>query len=150
MRALTVRQPWATLLVWTPPGADAPLKRAETRGWPPPRHLIGGDVAIHAAARPCRPEDLAALPREADGAAFPLGAVLGVGFGLSAWRVVERRRAHGVAAALCEDSRGQRVWWREDGLGDWRPGAWLWRWRLVAALPRPVPARGRQGTWEWA
>lgn len=52
--ALTVFQPWATLIIegWKP---------YEFRGWPPPVYLIDYQLAIHAAARPVKREELAGL-----------------------------------------------------------------------------------------
>ena len=41
MRALTLHQPWATLIALG-------IKTIETRSWPPPRNLMGQTVAIHA------------------------------------------------------------------------------------------------------
>lgn len=163
MRALTVRQPWATLLVWTPPGRGAPFKRHEVRSWPPPRSLHGGDVAIHAAkrappfvdfqeARKCVP--CAHLGLESPLAwnswrydRLPCGAVIGIGRGLWAAQVVEvdgaralcRHAADNSAVELAVHGRG----------GDWSPGVWLWTFQRVEALAEPVPAKGRQGLWEW-
>jgi hypothetical protein len=42
--ALTIWQPWATLVI-------ADCKPYEFRTWPAPRHLWGKRIAIHAAAR---------------------------------------------------------------------------------------------------
>lgn len=41
LRALTIIQPWAELIVRGP-------KRVENRGWEPPRSLVGAYLAIHA------------------------------------------------------------------------------------------------------
>lgn len=47
IRAITVHQPWASLLV-------CGLKSWEFRSWPLPKSLVGRPIAIHAAARPVR------------------------------------------------------------------------------------------------
>ena len=36
-----------------------------------------------------------------------------------------------------------------DGLGESSVGRWVWFFRDVERLAEPVPARGRQGLWEW-
>ncbi len=33
--------------------------------------------------------------------------------------------------------------------GDWSPGRWAWELEVIEKLQHPVPARGRQGLWEW-
>ena len=44
MKALTIWQPWASLIM-------AGAKPWEWRGWAPPRSLVGQRIAIHAGAR---------------------------------------------------------------------------------------------------
>lgn len=51
MKALTVWQPWATLIAI---GA----KPYEFRGWVPPKNLRGRRIAIHAGARPVRKREV--------------------------------------------------------------------------------------------
>lgn len=52
------------------------------------------------------------------------------------------------------------VLWQDDGracwpitdqlpFGDFTPGRWAWIFEDIAALPEPIPARGRQGWWDW-
>lgn len=33
--------------------------------------------------------------------------------------------------------------------GDFAPGRWAWLLDHVEQLPQPVPAKGRQGVWNW-
>lgn len=54
MRALTLWQPWASLIAI---GA----KPWEFRSWRPPAALVGRRLAIHAAARPMKVEELVAM-----------------------------------------------------------------------------------------
>ncbi|QXX74276.1 hypothetical protein [Methylovirgula sp. HY1] len=54
MKALTVWQPWASLIAI---GA----KPYEFRGWPVPRSLIDCRIAIHAGARPIKRDEIADL-----------------------------------------------------------------------------------------
>ena len=51
MKALTIWQPWATLIM-------AGAKRYEFRGWPAPDWMVGKRMVIHAAARWPKPEDI--------------------------------------------------------------------------------------------
>ena len=161
MKALTVWQPYASLLTWTPDGRR-PLKECECRDWPPPRALLGGDVAIHAAKRRIRPEEWVELekrlgPRLFRGLAqhygcrgfLPCGAVVGIGRGLAAWQVVYvggPRWPTDVKARSLADGRMRFL--SPDGWGDWSPGVWLWTWDRVDEID-PAPAVGRQGLWDW-
>ena len=37
----------------------------------------------------------------------------------------------------------------ERRLGDWTPGRWAWELADVRPLEEPLPARGKQGWWDW-
>lgn len=54
MKALTIWQPWATLIAF-----DA--KPYEFRGWKAPKSLIGQRIAIHAGARPVKHKEVASI-----------------------------------------------------------------------------------------
>jgi len=54
VKALTIWQPWASLIMI---GA----KPYEFRSWPAPRSLVGQRIAIHASARPVRRNEVAEL-----------------------------------------------------------------------------------------
>jgi hypothetical protein len=70
MYALSLKQPWATLLVHG-------LKTIEVRTWPTARR---GAVLIHAArVSDDRPEAWARIPRELHAAARLVGGIIGVG-----------------------------------------------------------------------
>lgn len=64
MKTLSIRQPWASLILLG-------IKRIENRSWPAPSALIGQRLAIHAARKP---DSLHALP---DPATLPRGVLLG-------------------------------------------------------------------------
>jgi hypothetical protein len=69
MRVLTIRQPWASLIV------VAGLKDVENRTWPTSHR---GPLAIHAGASPDKtatPEDWAAIAAFGD---RPVGAIIGI------------------------------------------------------------------------
>lgn len=137
MKALTIWQPWASLVAW---GA----KRFETRSWPAPRTLKPGDLlAIHAAKRPVRTEEWDdALWREV--------------FAAAGGSVVPRSIPVGKVLAICQflgceqitaDSPERTP--TEEAICDWTPGRFAWRLKPVHILDELVPATGRQGLWEW-
>ena len=37
----------------------------------------------------------------------------------------------------------------EMAIGDWTPGRYAWELDNIELLPLPIPARGRQGLWNW-
>src|SRR5437660_260684 len=126
MRALTVAQPWASLIVLG-------VKRLETRPW---RTEYRGPLLIHAArafpaaARTlCRGDPFRSLLAAAglDAAGLPLGAVVGGVELLDCVRVED----------LPEPDAG------EAALGDFGPGRWVWRLAEPRCRLQPFPARGR-------
>ena len=130
MKALTLWQPWASLIVLR-------HKCFETRSWKMDG-LIGERIAIHAAKRPCKDLDAELINEIAklslNPAHLPLGAVVGAGV------ITAFYRTEAIAPSL---PRPELVF------GDYSPGRWAWRIEEVEALLEPVSARGRQGIWEW-
>lgn len=134
MLALTVWQPWATLVAC---GA----KQVETRSWPTGYR---GWLAIHAAAtlwlegyEACRREPIRSALAAAgydDPTELPLGAVVGL-----------------VRVVNCVEIRpGVRLPDEpERSFGEYRPGRYMWLLMGAVRLERPVPARGGQRLWEW-
>jgi activating signal cointegrator 1 len=132
MKAITLWQPWATLVILG-------LKRWETRSWSTNHR---GDTAIHAAARPvvwseCDPEIIKALDAAGiDRVTLPLGKVLGV---------VKLTAVYGTREAL---KRGL-ISGQERAFGDYSPGRFCWQLGDVRPFIVPVPMRGAQGFWEF-
>jgi hypothetical protein len=143
MRAITLTQPWATLVAI---GA----KQIETRSW---ATSYRGPLAIHAAkglgpvggltglAALCQREPFAKALNEAG---FTLG-------------IVERQRAHVIAVVElvdCQPTDSLAPWRpsvRQDefAFGDYSPGRFMWRLANVRGIPMPIPAKGALGLWEW-
>jgi hypothetical protein len=140
MKALSVMQPWATLIAL---GA----KRIETRSW---SRSYRGPLAIHASGRMNRdailslrePRIREALTaggyREGNGPAsnpfgLPLGAVLAVVTLVDVWRITQEN----------VPNEPERIF------GDYRPDRFAWRIEDVQRLPEPIPAKGWLGLWEW-
>lgn len=134
MRAYTAYQPWAYATV-------AGLKPHETRSR---RTNIRGRVAVHAGK--------ASLKRATKGLScdgfwkllwavggktdldLPLGAVVGT------VEIVDCVPVEDVVDGLME---------RERALGDYSPGRWAWVLKNPVMFDKPVPARGKQGWWNW-
>ena len=139
IRALTVRQPWASAIAF----GD---KRVENRSWPT---AYRGLLAIHAGAsvdwdatEKAWPAAglapyVAGAPRKAWTASLPLGAVIAV---------AELAGCHDDGTAPCLTPLG-----RQGRLVMCSPWAqrFQWHWQLadVRPLREPVPCRGALGLW---
>ncbi|WP_276200649.1 hypothetical protein [Chelatococcus sp. XZ-Ab1] len=150
MKALTVWQPWASLI-------GLSLKPYEFRGWPAPRALIGQRIAIHAGARPVRREEIAALILRLRGP--------------EAWTTCLRPealaflervhrdpslppRSHVVCTAVL--GTPVRSWQIVGEFGGFindssrnEHSNWAWPLSDVQPLEPPIAARGAQGFWDW-
>lgn len=141
LRALTLHQPWATLIAI---GA----KTIETRSWPPPRTVRPGDrLAIHAGKHVADwmneewEQRVRALLGSDWRVSVPRGAVVAVAT-LAAWGVTENRGR--PWSAVPGDISGDDLLF-----GDWSPGRYAWVLTDVEPLDPPEPARGYQGLWNW-
>jgi hypothetical protein len=133
MKALSLWQPWATLVII---GA----KQWETR---PRNMLYRGPLAIHA-AKFMHPEFepmCASWPfkeifdaRGFSYATLPRGVILGT------TRVVDCRPTIDVA---------HEIELIERAFGDYRPGRFAIELADTVAFTYPIPARGMQGLWDW-
>lgn len=172
MKAITIWQPWASLLAC---GA----KKYETRSW---ATRYRGPIAIHAAAKKMPGQEN--MPREAfdaitgalakqygacrfdwhlggtkvngdgsdNGFDMPRGAVIAVG---------ELIACHPIVSVGWTGSRESRIAWVDKHLfphyptaqemlfGNWTPGRFAWEIANVKMLPEPIPAKGMQGLWNW-
>jgi hypothetical protein len=159
MRAITLTQPWATLVAI---GA----KTIETRSWSPSAHVARGiTLAIHAGQglgpvgglrglmevsrlEPFRSTLLEAgilgtpeLPRGQIVAVATLDGWAPTGTGIGAGEIVEHIDAAGRSASRTVDSY-------ERAFGDYSAGRWLWMLTSVRPLAAPVPCKGALGLWE--
>lgn len=150
MKAITLTQPWATLVA-------CGEKRIETRSW---YTHYRGPIAIHAAQRfPSWAQDFAracdpcreALKRQLTSRNIggdkwphylPLGAVVG-------FAVLE---AVGPTETIFDVSRA----WsppldtpQERSLGDYTPGRYAWLLNHIVPLVPPIEAKGARGLWDW-
>lgn len=125
MKAITLHQPFAGLIVYGP-------KRIENRTWRPHYLSIGARLAIHAgmtnAAVSEKVEAHIYKVKPTDmKAAFTNGAILGD---------AEFAGVAHHADQLPEDQR------------EWFIGPIAWILRDVRALPFPIPCKGAQGLWD--
>lgn len=152
MKALTIWQPWASLIMI---GA----KPYEFRSWKPPASLVGQRLAIHAGARAVKrseiwdllqawKEPLALRPCLHEHIARPFLEKV-----LDNPRLLTLSHVLGTAVVswaergdLCAEEFGIAA-----GNDSDRAGTFNWGWPLedVIALEPPVEARGAQGLWEW-
>ena len=151
MYAITLHQPWATLIALG-------VKTVETRSWPAPERLLGQVIAIHAGRRVVRRPGhrIEGKLRDRVGRdwsrAIPSGAVVATATlaGMAQVKYVDPMTGHAVhddsTEVGCAVGRGRTS---VDPWGDFSPGRWLWFLDDVAALPDPAPAVGRQGFWHW-
>lgn len=150
MMAITVWQPWASLII-------EGFKPYEFRCWDAPKSLHNTRIAIHAAARPTRRDEIVDLivRLKTGGAHSPclhpaalewlerasvapgrlfLSSVLGtavLGQPLRASQIV-----HEFGVVANDSDRDEHF-------------NWAWPMREIERFSEPVPARGAQGFWKW-
>lgn len=133
MKALSIRQPYASLLI-------AGVKHCETRDW---ITRYRGKLAIHAAkgydpADRAMAEQLRVWPeaRAVIDAGLPLGVMLGI------WDLQKIWRTHEVSPQLSA---------LELALGNYQPGRYAWYGVVVDRFDPPVSdVKGKLGLWEWS
>lgn len=176
MKALTLTQPWATLVAI---GA----KRIETRSW---STTYRGPLAIHAAkglgpvggkkglGELCSREPFCSvlnywgkrhyaehpgLEAMARNPFMPLGAIVATCTLVDVCPIVTPRHmgdpnytSRGMYLEILPDGRGSRdhdVTGNEFAFGDYTPGRYAWLLTDIKPLPEPIPAKGALGLWEW-
>ena len=142
MLCLSLRQPWASLLIHG-------LKRFETRGWKPsPRSLkiIKRDgLLIHASLSKKSAPLMGAPPFSShleELGKLPYGAILGrcrVG------RIIRTEDWHKEFKP-----RPGSEWWEEWCFGDFAPGRWAWSIEEPEVFEVPIPWKGSLSLWNYA
>jgi hypothetical protein len=179
VKALTIRQPWASLIALG-------VKHIETRSWRASQSLIGQTIAIHAGKHrpkdvwcsfmndPVFPPELAPLydygkcvdPQESNDGEWwryrwggPLGAVVATATLADCLPMVEMN-GDDERDGTCVVLNGTKAHIDHEGefrltdiadqlpFGDFQPGRWAWMLTNVQPCD-PVPAKGKQGLWEW-
>lgn len=150
MKAITIHQPWASLIAI---GA----KRFETRGW---KTNYRGPIAIHAAKK-----DPLTTMESLD---FDLQKLIFETFyeHFGIYSGALERMPTGVVVATAEltncyqsvdtwtdgyELEGKKlIWSPECDFGDFTPGRYAWEMSDVKMLDKPLPAKGQQGLWNLA
>ena len=161
MKALTIWQPWASLII-------AGAKPYEFRGWKLPASMIGQRIVIHAAARKIDREEAHVLYRilqhrerddelrlaAAETCLIPERALPVLG---RAW--MPHREPLPMAAGLGTAVLGEPRLGTEVATEFGVPRAndsdrdqhanWAWPLTDIDPWPTPIPMRGAQGFWNW-
>lgn len=143
MKALTIWQPWASLIM-------AGAKPFEFRGWAPPNSMVGQRIVIHAGARKPRPTEISELlVRLERGEPTGLLPVMAADH-LRRWLASPGMLplACGLGTALLGKARSARVLFGNDSDRD-EHFRLAWPLTDVQPFEHPVPARGAQGLWGW-
>lgn len=142
MKAITVSQPWATLLA-------SGKKRCETRSW---KTNYSGEILIHAGKKDPL-WGISAMGDEAWAKAllaiiqyekfdrferFPTGAIIGKAT-LAGCVQIDRQMAERIREQHPD----------EYAFGDFTPGRYAWVMDEAVLFDEPVPASGKQGLWNW-
>lgn len=147
MKALTVQQPYASLLALGE-------KHVETRSWQPATLRPGELIAIHAAKGWWR----GAIGGRELAATEPFASALARGYSrglLASPDPADLPRGCLLAVARfvhCIPGDGpeaQQLSAQERAFGFYGPGRYGWVLGDVRALREPIPAKGMLGLWEW-
>lgn len=145
MKALTLWQPWASLVIF-----DA--KKIETRSW---TTKYRGPIAIHAAVH--RPSFLG---KSCEGACFNEAVTRvrrywGWNDSEECWKgpgVITRGHVLGivnlVSIDLVENVRDD-IRTKERLFGNYEDGRYAWHLALLERFPMPIPAKGNRMLWNW-
>lgn len=139
MKALSIWQPWASLII-------TGRKRIETRSWAAPSWIRGKRIAVASTKQVQRQQKMAitepsfsrhymdsGLPALDD---LPKGVVLGTVL------VVDcRAMDHALIGDLTE---------QELAYGWYSPGRYAWFLDQPEAFEKPIPVRGGQRLWNWS
>lgn len=147
MKAITIIQPWATLIALGE-------KQFETRSWST-KHR--GELAIHAGKKidrkACQTEPirstLAKYGLTADN--LPTGAIVAL-CNLEECYKVDNSHDYGTIGLKAKS--GKFIMWggsrsNEYYFGDYTDGRYAWQTSNVRQLLAPIPAKGMQGLWNW-
>ena len=155
MKAITVYQPWASLLA-------CEIKRFETRGW---ATKYRGAIAIHAgkSQKYCGTRNYqdvlitaSHFPKWVNYLSecaktltheIPFGAVIATAEIVGCYEIFEDRNC---VPYIVKEGLAPTVPTQDEVMfGDWTPGRYAWEMANVKVLETPIYTRGMQGLWNW-
>ena len=166
MKAITIYQPWASLIA-------AGAKRFETRSW---ATRYRGPIAIHTGKTPVPPDFgfVTRIPESKIADALGIHRPYDTENDRDFWRRCIDDEFLGAVVATAELAGCHRIvryggrgmtsrdpgWIEGDDwiyepteqellFGDWTPGRYAWELTNVKPLPEPIPAKGKQGLWDF-
>lgn len=141
MKAITLIQPWATLIALGE-------KQFETRGWSTDHR---GQLAIHAGKKidfeACEfPGIKATLAKHGirDPRDLPTGSVIAICSIFDCVKMAESRDIRFNASVP-----GYKLTPKEYAFGEYAPGRFAWILASLKKLNQPIPVKGAQRLWEW-
>lgn len=146
MKAITLWQPWASLLAYG-------VIEYETRSW---ATKYRGPMAIHAAAS--EPKNLfyqmSGIITSILGAGnpmdYPRGAVIATANLIACHEMKEDNWGN---IGLWHSNNGTCKFYaiseQQASLGDWQSGRYAWEFTNMKMLDTPIPAKGGQRIWNW-
>lgn len=151
MKALTVLQPWASLIAC---GA----KTIETRSW---ATKYRGPIAIHAGLSnkydsvcfeepfltELKPFCFYSKDGNVSGMNLPCGEVIAIADLVDCVQITGRTLVEGVPVAA-QLANKREITGNELEFGDYTPGRYAWILENVRQI-EPVPVKGKQGLWNW-
>lgn len=147
LKALTIWQPWASLIMLG-------FKRYEFRPWAAPRSLIGQRIVIHAGARKWRDDEVLSIITGESQSCWPLNpasyAAEQMGDLLDNLRRGKTTLplSAGLGTVLLGTPKTARELAPDDD--NVEPRMWGWPVSEPEAFPEPIASRGAQGFWNWA
>ena len=150
MRALTLWQPWASLVI-------AGAKPFEFRSWRPPAAIVGQRIVIHAGARKVDRREVDQLIEllEVGGADAAATALAPIDRALAVLRAADWPLGVGVGTAIVGEPRSGDAIGADLGVlranDSDREYHCNWGWPMLAIerWPEPIKVRGAMGLWAW-
>lgn len=162
MKALTIHQPWASLIM-------AGAKPFEFRGWHPPVSLLGQRIVIHASARNIDRGEASLLcgwlhfrdnsdlhrRKTAETCLYPDAAIPILQRAQHAQSIDPLPMACGLGTAIVGVPRLGTDIAAEFGVTRANDSELdehaIWGWPMldIEVWPEPIPMRGKQGLWNW-
>jgi hypothetical protein len=145
MKAITIHQPWATLLALGE-------KIFETRSWSTSHR---GETAIHAGKQidreACEREPIKSVLAKHGFTAenLPTGAVVGIGDLSHCWSIGTDYQSGMPVLFNGIGGDTKRVSLNEEKFGYYENGRFAWEFDEMFKLPAPIPAKGQQRLWNW-